>query len=179
MSKCVSEKICDALLIKEQHIFTRNEDQQLIAISNPQPTYIPSCDVKSDDSFKQCEMKVCASKSSVAACKTCGSHCTSHNDVVVFLCTIVVVTSTLSMASVTDVPKENYSTFWQRPVALKRLEKTASFYNPSLILCVATYCLNTFIWGAIELTYLAFSEHVFALFRIVSVTVSRRSKVLE
>ncbi|KOX80649.1 hypothetical protein WN51_05504 [Melipona quadrifasciata] len=87
-------------------------------------------------------------------------HCFSH------VC-IVVVTLTFSMVSVPQIPKENYSCFWQRPVALKRLQKTASIYNPSLILCVATYCLNTFIWGAIELTYLAFSEHVFALFRIV------------
>ncbi|KAK1134987.1 hypothetical protein K0M31_007753 [Melipona bicolor] len=84
-----------------------------------------------------------------------------------FLCSVVVVTSTLSMVSVTDVPKENDSSFWQRPVALKRLEKTSSYYSPSFTLCVATYCLNTFIWGAIELTYLAFSEHVFALFSIV------------
>ncbi|KAK1134988.1 hypothetical protein K0M31_007754 [Melipona bicolor] len=81
--------------------------------------------------------------------------------------TVVVLTLTFFMISVPHIPKENYSSFWQRPVALKRFEKTASYYNPAFILCVATYCLNTFIWGAVELTYLAFSEHVFALFRIV------------
>ncbi|KOX80652.1 hypothetical protein WN51_05507 [Melipona quadrifasciata] len=113
MSKCVSEKICDALLIKEQHIFTKNE---------------------------------------VLAC----------------FGTIAVVTLTFSMVPVRHTPKENCSSFWQRPVALKRLEKTTSFYNPSYILCVGTYFVNCLIWGAIELTYLAFTEHVCALFKIVS-----------
>ncbi|XP_043529543.1 uncharacterized protein LOC122539037 [Frieseomelitta varia] len=91
------------------------------------------------------------------------------------LCLIVIVVMTLSfsMLSILHMPKENCSRFWQRPFALKQLEKTTSVYNPSFILCLVTQCTSSMIWVAIDLTNFAFLEHVCALFKIVSCHLKR------
>ncbi|KAK1134989.1 hypothetical protein K0M31_007755 [Melipona bicolor] len=84
---------------------------------------------------------------------------------VVFLGSAVGALTFLTV-SVAYVPKENCSRFWQRPVSLKRLEKTASSYNPPYFLCAITLCMTLLICGAVEQVFVGFMEHVCALFRI-------------
>ncbi|CAD1480975.1 unnamed protein product, partial [Heterotrigona itama] len=88
--------------------------------------------------------------------------------------TIIAVMSLLPViTSAFHVPKENDIRYWQRPIALKSLEKTVSFCNPFFILFLVTNCLSGIIAAAIELTSLAFSEHLCALFKIVSCHLKR------
>ncbi|XP_071865395.1 uncharacterized protein isoform X2 [Bombus fervidus] len=67
---------------------------------------------------------------------------------------------------VLQIPEENYTRFWQRPFALKALGKTISY--PTLYLISFNLLLNNIILIALEITFMAISEHACGLFKITS-----------
>ncbi|XP_043580615.1 uncharacterized protein LOC122566842 isoform X2 [Bombus pyrosoma] len=78
----------------------------------------------------------------------------------------VVVIFMYQILPVLKIPEENYTRFWQRPFALKALGKAASY--STLYLISMNVFLNYIILAALEITFMAFSEHVCGLLKITS-----------
>lgn len=76
----------------------------------------------------------------------------------------IVVVFMYQTLPVLQIPEENYTRFWQRPFALKALGKAISY--PTLYLISLNVLLNVIILTALEITFMALSEHICGLFKI-------------
>ncbi|XP_048260776.1 uncharacterized protein LOC125384826 isoform X1 [Bombus terrestris] len=85
----------------------------------------------------------------------------------IFMCSGSIVMVFMYQAlPVLQIPEENYTRFWQRPFALKALGKAISY--PTLYLISLNVLLNGIILTALEITFMALSEHICGLFKITS-----------